>query len=214
MNEFPHEKKKILAKQISNLRKKEDMVKVLEIIYSDNKNITENQNGLFMMFNELNDSTYYKIESFLKTLKTGIKKKTEDKKSESKLSEDKSKFVTFAKNEFSDTLFASDNLDKPVDKPLITQSDSKIKYSNREKNIIKRQRYSEQINSENNTDSNVEYSKFDLSDTNDTTPPSPVLDTLNKTVPNAKKTAPKKSVKSVKSVKTNTNSNKPVSKQS
>lgn len=192
MNEFPHEKKKILAKKISNLRKKEDMVKVLEIIYADNKNITENQNGLFMMFNELNDSTYYKIDSFLKSLSSN-KKKSEDitvSAGSSCLSEDKSKFVTFAKNEFSDTLL------KPPDTPAkTTQSESKsVKYSNKEKNIIKRQRYSEQLNSENNTDSNVEYAKFDLSET-PVTPPSPSISTnSDKSV----KSKPKKSVKSVK----------------
>ncbi|ARF09825.1 hypothetical protein Indivirus_3_74 [Indivirus ILV1] len=137
--EYPYEKKKRLAKKISTLKRKEDMVKILEIIYADNKNITENQNGLFMFFDKLNDSTYHKIDSYLKST---TKKKTDET--------EKNKFVTYSKNEFSDTV-------------LKTTSDTpKVKYSNKEKNIIKRQRYSEQLQSENNSDKNVRYAKFDL----------------------------------------------------
>lgn len=163
MSCFSYEKKQILVKQISKLKKK-DMIKILEIIYADNKNITENQNGLFMYFNKLNDSTYEKIESYLKSVKKAnelketneIKEINELKESEKEIDEtndtqnqEKNKFITYAKNEFSDTP---------------TQLQQKIKYSNREKNIIKRKRYNEQI-SENNTDSNIEYTKFNLSDT-------------------------------------------------
>ena len=40
---YSYEKKKRLAKKISSLKRKQDMVKILEIIYEDNQNITENQ---------------------------------------------------------------------------------------------------------------------------------------------------------------------------
>lgn len=146
--EYPYEKKKKLAKKISALKRKEDMVKVLEIIYADNKNITENQNGLFMFFDKLNDPTYHKIDLYLRSI---AKKHTIDESSDITVSSEKSKFVTFAKNEFSDSV-------------LKTVSDTpKIKYSNKEKNIIKRQKYSKQLHSENNPDSNIKYAKFDLS---------------------------------------------------
>lgn len=142
INAYPYEKKKRLAKKIGALKRKEDLVKVLEIIYADNKNITENQNGLFLFFERLNDATYHKIDLYLRS---SIKKKISD----DELS-DKHGFVTYAKNEFSDS-------------KLETLSDSKLKYSNREKNIIKRKNYSEHLNSENGINSHVTYSKFDLS---------------------------------------------------
>lgn len=154
MSSYPYEKKKRLAKKISTLKRKEDMVKILEIIYADNKNITENQNGLFMFFDKLNDSTYHKIDLYLRSL---VKKKTIDGEGASTIdittdeSSEKNKFVTYAKNEFSDTILKS------------TSETPKVKYSNREKNIIKRQRYSEQLHSENNPNSNIKYTKFDLS---------------------------------------------------
>ena len=95
---YPYDKKKRLAKKISTLKKKEDMVKILEIIYEDNKNITENQNGLFMFFHKLNDSTYHKIDLYLRM---NTKKKTSDENKS--LDESSSSFISYAKNEFSDT---------------------------------------------------------------------------------------------------------------
>ena len=148
---YPYDKKKRLAKKISTLKRKEDMVKILEIIYEDNKNITENQNGLFMFFHKLNDSTYHKIDLYLRM---NTKKKTSDEKS---VDESSSSFISYAKNEFSDT-----------NQKSISESNPKLKYSNREKNIIKRQRYSEQLHSENNTDSHVLYTKFDMPVLSDT----------------------------------------------
>ena len=64
-NVYSYDKKKRLAKKISTLKRKKDMVKILEIISEDNTNITENQNGLFMFFHKLNDATYHKIDLYL-----------------------------------------------------------------------------------------------------------------------------------------------------
>ena len=149
--QYSYEKKKRLAKKISTLKRKQDMVKILEIISEDDANITENQNGLFMFFHKLNDSTYHKIDLYLRST-------TKKKPSESS---EKSSFVSFAKNEFSDTKTKT-----------ISENNPKLKYSNREKNIIKRQRYSERLHSESNTETNVTYAKFDvniLSDSENTT---------------------------------------------
>jgi hypothetical protein len=142
-NVYSYDKKKRLAKKISTLKRKKDMVKILEIISEDDTNITENQNGLFMFFHKLNDSTYHKIDLYLRST---TKKKTSE-------NSDKNNFVSYAKNEFSDT--------KGKGK-TISENNPKLKYSNREKNIIKRQRYSERLLSESNTESNVMYTKFDV----------------------------------------------------
>lgn len=124
---YSYEKKKKLADRISKLKRKQDMVNILEIIYQDNKDITENQNGLFMFFHNLDNSTYYKIENYLKTL---VKKKSEDTTSDKE-------YTSYEKSEFPDQETLS----------------PKLKYSNKEKNIIKRQRYEDKLNSE--SDKNI-----------------------------------------------------------
>lgn len=136
------------------------MVKIFEIIYQDNKNITENQNGLFMFFHTLNDSTYHKIDLFLRS---SVKKSITDTMSESH-SEQK-EYSSYVKNEFPDQ----------------EKLNPKLKYSNKEKNLIKRQRYDDHLNSEHNSENGVVYQKFDVnteSDKSDNkmTPPLPIIE--------------------------------------
>ena len=138
---YSYEKKKKLAERISKLKRKEDMVKILEIIYQDNKDITENQNGLFMFFHNLNNITYYKIEAYLKSL---IRKKSSDV---DETTSDK-EYTPYDTNEFPDQETLS----------------PKLKYSNREKNIIKRQRYDNQLN--NQINQNVDNKLYSDSDKN------------------------------------------------
>lgn len=138
---YSSDKKKRLADKISKLKKKEDMVKILEIIYEDNKNITENQNGLFMFFHKLNEQTYYKIEQYIK--KINKRHMSEDR---SDALSDKKEYKSYSADDF----------------PEQEKLNPKLKYSNKEKNIIKRQRYDEHLNNENNSESNIVYQKFNL----------------------------------------------------
>ena len=140
MSSYSYEKKKRLADKISKIKKKEDMVKILEIIYDDNKNITENQNGTFMLFHNLDDSTYNKLEAYLKTLS---KKRNTNSVTSDSISE-KKEYKSYVEDELEQS---SINLN--------------MKYSNKEKNLIKRSRYDNLINSENTSDS-VIYKKFDV----------------------------------------------------
>jgi len=163
---YSYEKKKRLAERISKLRKKEDMVKIFEIIYQDNKNITENQNGLFMFFHTLNDSTYHKIDLFLRS---SVKKKSPTDTTSESQSEQK-EYSSYVKNEFPDQ----------------EKLNPKLKYSNKEKNLIKRQRYDDHLNSEHNSENGVVYQKFDVntvseSDNSDNkmTPPLPIIEIKN-----------------------------------
>lgn len=146
---YSYEKKKRLAERISKVKRKEDMVKIFEIIYQDNKNITENQNGLFMFFHKLNDSTYHKIDLFLRST---TKKKTSDDNTTSECKSESTKgYTSYVKNDFPDQ----------------ESLNPKLKYSNREKNLIKRQRYDDHLNSEHNSDGGVVYKKFDVNITSD-----------------------------------------------
>jgi len=142
---YSYEKKKRLAERISKVKRKEDMVKIFEIIYQDNKNITENQNGLFMFFHKLNDSTYHKIDLFLRST---TKKKTSDENNTTSdcKSESAKGYTSYVKNDFPDQ----------------ESLNPKLKYSNREKNLIKRQRYDDHLNSEHNSENGVVYKRFDI----------------------------------------------------
>lgn len=149
-NIYTHDKKKKLADRISKIKKKEHMIKIFEIIYKENKSITENNNGIFMFFHTLSDETYKKIEDYLKQ----IEKNKIDNKSKIVNSETypikKKEYQPYAQDE------------------IVSQEDiiPKLKFSNKEKNIIKRRKYYKTINSENN--SNIIYKQFDVSTLTDT----------------------------------------------
>lgn len=136
-NAYTHEQRQKLADSIRKLRKKDHMIKIAEIIYEDNKNITENTNGLFMFFHKLNDTTYYKIDMYLRTL--ARKKANTD--SDINKSETDSEKNTLSKYHSQSDLYDDNN-------------EAKLKYSNKERNLIKRHRYEEQLISNQNSETN------------------------------------------------------------
>ena len=142
MSSYSYEKKKRLADKISKIKKKDDMVKVLEIIYEDNKNITENQNGLFMLFHNLDDSTYHKLDAYLKSVS---KKRSSTGSITSDSISEKKEYKSYIDDDFDHN-----------------RLNPNMKYSNKEKNLIKRNRYDNLISSENISDGSVVYQKFDV----------------------------------------------------
>ncbi len=121
---YPYSKKKKLAAILSKLTKKTDKVAAMNIIAEDSSvNITENQNGLFFIFDDLSDSTYYKLEICLANLKK-IQITSSDCLSDN--SSDKKTYTSY------------------FNEDAITTQD--IKYTSKERNIIKRQRYENIIN--------------------------------------------------------------------
>lgn len=116
---FSHKQKKLLAKKISDIEKKHHILNICEIIKNDSshKEVTENNNGVFMHFQNLNNETYIKIEQYIENIS-----------------------ITNA----SSTPLSSDDVYTPYsydEYNIQPNSSSKIKYSNKEKNIIKRKRY-------------------------------------------------------------------------
>lgn len=127
---YTYEKKKRLANKISSIKKKEDLLNIFDIIYSDNKDVSENHNGIFMLFHTLNDTTYCRIETYLKSIsKKRVSSETTSERDE------KIEFIPYEKNEFPEQEMLS----------------PKLKYNNRERNMIKRQRYDEQCNDSSET---------------------------------------------------------------
>lgn len=142
---YPYEKKKKLATRIGRIRKKEDMKLIFNIIKEDNNvNPSCNDNGIFMLFNSLNDKTYYRLEKALLDINSRNKSEILSENSEKK------EYIPYATDDF----------------PAQEKLNPKLRYSNREKNLIKRQRHDENINSENSKD-NVIYCDFNIDHTED-----------------------------------------------
>ena len=127
-SEYSFEQKERLARRIQKIKKQKYLVDVVSIItkYNPELDITSNPSGQFMYFQDLTNDTYYALEKYLNKI---IKSKTMTDTSDNTLSH-------------SDTKKYSDNDD-------IFDNNYKLKYSNKERNIIKRKIYDHQVNSQN-----------------------------------------------------------------
>lgn len=130
---YTYDEKVALSEKIRKLDNKNNIINILKIIYEDNQNIFENKNGIYMFFHLLGDSTYAKIEYTLKLINNNVKSTGEKKE-----------YIPYVKDEF------------PSQKELCP----KLKFSNKERNLIKRCRYDESINLDNET--NIVYQEFDV----------------------------------------------------
>lgn len=141
---YSHKRKERLANKISKIKRKRDIVKVFEIIqedHSDDENsYVENNNGLFMLFHNLKPETYKRIEKLLIEIN-----KRRAQYLDTITSEDceKMEYKPYVQDEF------------PSEKGI----SPKLKYSNREKNLIKRRRYDKDLNV---NLQNVVYKAFDI----------------------------------------------------
>lgn len=145
--EYTYNKIQRLANKISKIKRKRTLVRIYEIIIetpgNDNVCSTQNNNGLFMYFHKLNEETYRAIENYLTLL---------DKKKSCDINPISSEDNVFEKY----TPYSQD--DFPTQKGI----GLKLKYSNREKNIIKRRRYDKNISAQNNSEKDIEYQDFSL----------------------------------------------------
>ncbi len=152
-NKYSYKYKKKIADRINKIKNKKDFVKIFEIIQSDKSDkknqITENNNGLFLLFHNLKDETYVEIEKYLKILNKKRRYYKDSVNSED-IASNTDLYKPYAIDEF------------PSQKGI----SPKLKYSNKEKNIIKKKRYEMNINSENNDD--VIYCKFDVENLTET----------------------------------------------
>lgn len=142
-NIYTHKMKQRLADRISKVKNKNDMINIVKIIHEDNKNISENQNGIFMLFDSLNNDTYIQLNEYLNNISTTQKKKKPNK----------IEYKSYSSNNCSN--------EDSINYKINDQFDSKLKYSNTEKSIIKRNMYNQKYESEEN--SNVIYADFDVS---------------------------------------------------
>lgn len=144
---YTHEKKKRIAKKIEKIgkRNKKEIVKIYEIIQNDKKVqeqklMTKNDNGYWMFFHKLEDTTYAKIELELANIynrSSPIGSDTIDD------------YKPYVQEEF------------PSQKGMA----QRFKYSNKEKTLMKRQMYADKISMDNKSD--VIYTVFDVTSLTD-----------------------------------------------
>lgn len=120
-----------MADKISKIKKRKILEEIRDIIIKNNPNIkiTENSNGLFFHFHNLSNETYDKINILIKKLTKSKKNSDSDQLS--------SEYIPYSNEEF----------------PFNTTS--KLKYSNKEKNLIKRKIYDSEINGENESTDDI-----------------------------------------------------------
>lgn len=170
---YSHKDKEKLAEKISKVTVKRDCVKIFEIMQQDpvisnlENKITVNRNGVFMFFQNFSDDTYNKIDTFLELVN---KKRHYYVNSDSETNENDDENVSANNDDLNDYVpYSQDEF--PNQKGI----SPKLKYSNEEKNIIKRCRYNRNINDQNNSEKDIEYREFNLGSLTD----SDVMDNTN-----------------------------------
>ena len=129
LTDYTFEQKERLARRIQKLRKPKYFKDVEEIIckYNPELAITTNPSGKFMYFQDLKKETYYALENYvIKILKLKTFSETSDN-------------ITFSSPDMNKY---SDQDDEPL------ANNYKLKYSNKERNLIKRKLYDAQINNQ------------------------------------------------------------------
>lgn len=132
--QFTYKQKINLSKKISLLKKKKDLLFICNLIKNDAKKnnpgkimpVTNNENGIFLNFHNLQNDTYTEIEQYVNAIIMP---------SLSASSEECQDFIPYSQDEY----------------PLQNNLGQKLKYSNREKNILKRKQYDKIVTESNNS---------------------------------------------------------------
>lgn len=137
-NKYSTSKKKKLVNRIGKLKKKKEYHDIYNIIQkNDDVPVKHSDNEVILFFHNLNNKTYIEIEKYLDSKLNDYKENRND-------SEMTEEYKSYSQDDFPD--------EKNID--------SKFKYSNKEKNLIKRKRYDKSLNEENG--SNIVYCDFDI----------------------------------------------------
>lgn len=140
---YSFEKKQKLADKISAMRDKPTLRKIRDIIKTENPLATEKKNstGYLMFFHNYTDITYIKIDFLL-----------------NKIDQDKIAVRSKTMSDLSDNIVMSSEEPENDSDVDYTVSRTRLRYSNREKRLIKRQQYESIINDQSNNDTNSIFS--------------------------------------------------------
>jgi hypothetical protein len=116
------EKKRVIKDRIDNVKRRRYLIDIYKIIKSNNDiDSTENKNGIFIHFENLSDATYKKLEKYLNAI---------DQESQN------------TETEFSATISETNSA------TIIEENyGTKLKFSNKEKNIIRKKEYENMLKS-------------------------------------------------------------------
>ncbi len=128
-SKYDHQKKIDLVKKINKIKKKEYLINIFKIITLNSKDFTENTNGVFIFFHNLNDETYEKIENYVNMI--------------FKIHKKNSSLENIINSELSDTM---NNYSETYMSDIIEDSSVADKdLSNKEKMIMRRKKYEEYL---------------------------------------------------------------------
>ena len=126
-SKYDYNKKMELVKKINKIKKKEYLINIFKIITSENKDYTENTNGVFIFFHNLSDEIYEKIDNYVNYIY-----KVHSKNSQNI-------------NNLSDSL-NSFNVSELIELSSSNVPDINKNLSNKEKILLRRRNYEEYIN--------------------------------------------------------------------
>jgi hypothetical protein len=153
MTKYTFDQKKKLATQLSKIRNKTDALYVYEIInkLNDKCPTKENNKKTLLFFHELTDETYDELEKFIKLLKKKKRKLSQLQTSDSIDTISQSQSTSQTNTDYKP--YAIDEF------PSQKDFTPKYKFSNKEKNIIKRKNYDNKINKDSDE---IVYTKFNV----------------------------------------------------
>lgn len=141
---YPFEQKEKLARRIQKLNKRKYFADIEEIItqYNPELDMMANPSGKFMYFQDLNNETYYVLEKYLRYIKNNCDNSYSNNCSNNINKHDSNNNNT----ETSENAYlSSENIKYSYEEePYINEP--RLRYSNKERNLIKRKIYEKQIN--------------------------------------------------------------------
>ena len=154
MSEYPHSKKKKLVEKIEKLTERKDLLKVKDIIFEHNPDLSsvKNATGILLYFHKLTVPTYQALEKFLnkKLLKECAKSVKNINTMESVVS---SEMNVSSTGKSTGTGSGS--------KKKKSKKKEGYRYSNKEKNIMRRNNYEKTLNEQNGTETvTVDFEKY------------------------------------------------------
>ena len=127
-SKYDYSKKLQLVRKINKIKKKDYLLNIFKIIIKDNKDFSENNNGVFIFFHNLTDETYEKLEMYVNYIFKLHQKNTSSELSDSiKNSDIISSIAIGISGENKKEILITGNL------------------SNKEKSLLRRKKYEEYI---------------------------------------------------------------------
>ena len=126
-SKYDYSKKLQLVKKINKIKKKDYLLNIFKIILKDNKDFSENNNGVFIFFHNLSDETYEKLEMYVNYIFKLHQKNSNSELSDSIRNSDIISSIAISNVDNKKEIYIASNL------------------SNKEKSLLRRKKYEEYI---------------------------------------------------------------------